>query len=346
MENSSIIDLSRNDNHLGPNPLVARKLAGFERRLTFYPCVAGDRLKNVLSRYHGVGSEQIVLGNGSVGLLELSARAVLCPGDEVIVPRSTFAVIPEIVRNVGTLAVNISLKNWMIDLQASLAAIGPRTRLVFIVNPNNPTGTVLLRNTLIEFIQRLPPHVYVIVDEAYIDYVSSEESAGMAGLVNRFDNLIVTRTFSKAHGLAALRIGYCIASPNLARRIHSYRLPFTNNAPALEAAALSIQDQSYLARVRAFNKAGLDQLSQGLAALNLPFIRSVTNFISIDFGEKAGRVFKQLKECGVILAPQTQANMPGYLRVTVGNIEENTIFLAHLRQLDLAQPKRCEVYEA
>lgn len=338
MENSIAVDLSKNENFLGPNPVVIRTLSDLTLNLAVYPSITGEHVRKIIARYHGVKSGQVVLGNGSVGLLDIAVRAVLSPGDEVLVPQSTFSEIPRIIHSYGACVVYVHLKNWLIDLEASLSSVGTHTRLICIVNPNNPTGTLLTREEIVDFMKRLPSSVFVIVDEAYIDYVSDEKKFTVIDLVTRFDNLIVTRTFSKAHGLAALRIGYCLASQDIIKRIQSYRLPFSNNTIALQAAALSIQDQDYLIRVRDFNKAGLQQLLKGLDDLGLSCIKSVANFISIDFGEDAEMVFNYLKEKGVILAPQNDANMPGYLRLTVGNKEQNTAVLSLLKQCYTPRP--------
>ncbi len=346
IEKLDIIDLSRNESFIGPSPKVTDSIVGFEKAIAKYPCVTGKSLQAVLAKHHEVDENEIVIGNGSVGLLEITMRALLSPGDEVILPASTFSVIPDVIRNAGGCPVPIGFKNWLLDLESMLASVTPRTRMIVIVNPNNPTGTFIDRSTLLDFISRIPKHVNILIDEAYIDYVDQEdEFKGMISKVKDLKNMIVTRTFSKAHGLAALRVGYCVAPEKIAMRIQSHRMPFTNNPMALKAAALSIKDETFLEKVRKLNSLGLYQLSRGLDSLGLTYIPSVANFISIYFGDSTLRIAQELKSRGVLAAPQCLANMSNHLRVSVGHEYQNEAFLYHLSQIDVSEHKWEQTYE-
>jgi len=346
MNNTSLIDLSKNENSFGPNPHVVTALMNIVEKISLYPCMSGHKLKEILGEFHNIQPEQIVIGNGSVSILDHCARAILSPGDEAIIPRSTFIAIPQIVRDHGAHVIDIPLSNWMIDLQRCLSLIGPRTRLIILVNPNNPTGTCLPQETIINFLQHVPPHINVVVDEAYIDYIQDPSAASVADLINEFDNLSVTRTFSKAHGLAALRIGYSIMPQPVAKRINAFQLPFSNNSLALEAAALSIQDSDYLKRVRIHNKSGQEQLCSAFREMGINYIDSVANFISIKLGADTKMVFDYLKARRILVAPQASVNMPDYLRVTIGAEEQNSIFLNYMREYIISSTEGIPAYEA
>ncbi len=323
------VDLSKNENSLGPNPKVIARLPDLARELSKYPCLFGQELIRTLSSMHGVNPDQIVVGNGSVEILELAIRAGVNHRDEVIIPDITFVAIPQILNKVDAQQVVVPLKNWMIDLEGMRAAITRWTRMIVIVNPNNPTGTILPWSELSRFIQSLPPQIMVIIDEAYLDFVE-DEYPGAIPLMNAQENLLVTRTFSKAHGLASLRIGYCVTNKEYADRIRSYRNPFSNNTVALFAAGISAVDGDYLSHVREMNRIGLRQLSMGLDALGISYIPSVTNFLTLELGDDAGAIHRELVERHILVAPLCFCGMHRFLRVTVGLPEENEQFLVAL----------------
>ncbi|MGR9014278.1 MAG: pyridoxal phosphate-dependent aminotransferase [Gammaproteobacteria bacterium] len=342
-----IIDLSRNENSLGANPFVLHKIKAMQHDLNRYPAIDGMELKECLAEYHGINSEQIVLGNGSIMLLDMAIRAFLKPNQVAIVPKCSFSGITEILTQAGAAIVYADMYHWQVDLQAILIATTAHTALIIIVNPNNPTGTVLSKDQIIDFLNKIPENITVIIDEAYIDYLDQKAKYEAVELVNRYANLIITRTFSKAYGLAALRIGYSVSAPQLAKRINKFRQPFTNNSIALAAATLSVQERYYLTQVRKFNHTCLQHLSSGFEFLQLDYIPSFTNFIAVDFGNQAMDIFNKLKDSGILVAPLQHANMSNHLRISVSGLEENQRLLNTLMQFNLNKSIGCkEVYEA
>ena len=279
----------------------------------------------------GVARTQITLGNGSNDVLELAARTFVAPGDEVVFSAHAFAVYPIVTQAVGGKAVVVPAKNWGYDLDAISAAVTTRTKLIFIANPNNPTGTWLTRSALAAFLRDLPSLVIVVLDEAYFEYVTEAEYPDGIQWLAQFPNLIVARTFSKIYGLAGLRIGYGVSSAGIAELFNRVRQPFNVNSLAQAAAVAALDDHAHVAHSRETNTAGLRQLADGFRARHLEFIPSVANFISVRVGA-AAQIYERLLRQGVIVRPVANYDMPEYLRVTVGRAAENTRFLAALDQ--------------
>lgn len=275
----------------------------------------------------------ITLGNGSNDLLELLARAFLAPGSEVVFSQHAFAVYPIVTQAVGATAVQVPAREWGHDLEAMAAAITPATQLVFIANPNNPTGTWIERGEFEAFMARVPEQVLVVLDEAYTEYVTVDDALNGFDLVGRYPNLIVTRTFSKAYGLAALRVGYAISHPQIADVLNRVRQPFNVNSLALVAAVASLEDTSYLAESRRANREGMLQLEQGFRELGLAWIASRGNFIAVDLGREAAPVYQGLLREGVIVRPVAGYGMPNHLRVSIGLPQENKRFLDALARV-------------
>jgi histidinol-phosphate aminotransferase len=248
----------------------------------------------------------------------------------VVFSEHAFAVYPIVTRAVGAGAVVTRAKAWGHDLDAMRAAITPRTRLVFIANPNNPTGTWLRASELEDFIRGLPEHVLAVVDEAYFEYVRQPDYPDTSTWVGRYANLVVTRTFSKAYGLAGLRAGYGISSAAVADMLNRVRQPFNVNSIALAAAAAALDDSAHLTRSIDANAAGLQLLVDGCRRLGLDYIPSVGNFLCVDLGQAAAPAYEALLRQGVIVRPVTNYGMPNHLRVTVGLPEENERFLKAL----------------
>nr|WP_246480921.1 histidinol-phosphate transaminase [Motiliproteus sediminis] len=329
----NIVKLASNENPLGPSPAVVEAIAGAASDSTRYPDGSGFRLKQVMSERFGLESAQITLGNGSNDVLELIARALVTTADEVIFSQHAFAVYPIVTQAVGATAVVTPAREWGHDLEAMAAAISARTKLVFIANPNNPTGTWLSREALVAFLGKVPAHVVVVLDEAYTEYVDNEAFPNGLSLLAEYPNLIVTRTFSKAYGLAGLRIGYAASNPQLADLLNRVRQPFNANCLALAAAEAVLQDAGYLARSVSVNSAGMTQLEAGFASLGLSWIRSVGNFIAVDVGREAGPVYQALLHAGVIVRPVGNYEMPRHLRVSIGLEAENEACLAAFKQV-------------
>lgn len=323
------IKLASNENPLGPSPdaLAAARAAleGAGR----YPDGAGFALKRALAGRLNVDAARITLGNGSNDVLELIARAFLSPDAEAVYSAHAFAVYGLVTQAAGARAVVVPARDWGHDLSAMRAAIGSRTRIVFVANPNNPTGTWLDATELEDFVRSLPAHVLVVVDEAYFEYVTEPGYPDTVGWTARYPNLITTRTFSKVYGLAGLRIGYGVSHPDVAELLNRVRQPFNVNSAAAAAAEAALGDEAHVARSRELNRAGMRQLVDGFDRLRLPYIPSTGNFVCVEVGP-AATVYEALLRHGVIVRPVANYGMPRHLRVTVGLPEENERFLTAL----------------
>tara|TARA_Y100000748_G_scaffold166872_4_gene139572 strand:- start:17122 stop:18234 length:1113 start_codon:yes stop_codon:yes gene_type:complete len=328
-----IVKLASNENPLGPSPTVREAVAAALAELTRYPDGNGFALKQALAAKLGVDTASITLGNGSNDILELVARAFVGPEHEVVFSDHAFAVYPIVTQAVGAKAVSVPAKDWGHDLDAMAAAITPATRVVFIANPNNPTGTWIERAALEAFLDRVPENVIVVLDEAYTEYVETDDVPNGVDYLPRYANLLVSRTFSKAYGLAALRVGYGLSSPVIADALNRVRQPFNVNSLALAAALAALQDEAYLIESRRINRQGMQQLEDGCAALGLSWIPSRGNFLAIDVGREAAPIFQALLREGVIVRPVANYGMPNHLRVTIGLPEENQRFLDALKQV-------------
>jgi histidinol-phosphate aminotransferase len=299
--------------------------------LSRYPDGNGFELKAALSRRYEVAAECIVLGNGSNDVLDLAARAFLTPQDEAVYSQHAFAVYPLAVQGIGARGVEVPARDYGHDLDAMARAVTPRTRIVFIANPNNPTGTFVPAAQLEPFIAALPRHVLVVLDEAYNEYLPDELRTDTVAWIGKYANLVITRTFSKVYGLAGLRVGSAFACPAVADLMNRVREPFNVNSVALAAAAAALGDHEFVARSREVNRSGMRQLVSGLERLALEFIPSFGNFVTFRVAN-AGQVFRRLLEAGVIVRPLGGYGMPEHLRVTVGLESENARFLESLER--------------
>ena len=329
----NIVKLASNENPLGPSPKALEAVRRILPELHLYPDGGGFELKAALAGQLGVGPGQITLGNGSNDVLELVARVFLLPGAQAVFSEHAFAVYYLVTQAVGARSVVVpahdgtSGPRYGHDLEAMARSVDDKTRLVFIANPNNPTGTCLSRTELRRFLEGLPDGVIAVVDEAYFEYVAAPDYPNTLEWLAEFPNLVVTRTFSKAYGLAGLRVGYGVSSEEIAELLNRVRQPFNVNAPALEAARAALGDENHLTTSLRMNAEGLIHLAEGLAARELEAIPSVGNFITFDLGRPAAPVFDALLREGVIVRP---IGLPNHLRVTVGTAEQNAVFLAAL----------------
>ena len=329
----SIVKLASNENPLGPSPKVIAAISQAVPELTRYPDGNGFVLKQALAQKFAVEPAQVTLGNGSNDILELVAKAWLAPGLNAVFSQHAFAVYPIATMAVGAECREIPANNYGHDLPAILAAIDANTRVVFIANPNNPTGTWFDQQALADFLAQVPEHVIVVLDEAYIEYAEPGELPDGMDFLAKHANLIVSRTFSKAYGLAALRIGYAISSPMIADVLNRIRQPFNVNSLGLVAAVAALEDEEYLQESRASNKQGLQQLSTAFDGLGLSYIESRGNFIAVDFARDAAPINQALLEQGVIVRPVAGYAMPTFLRVSVGTEQENARFIEVLEQV-------------
>ena len=330
LDPDSIIKLASNENPLGVSPLAMRAMQQALADVARYPDGNGFDLKHALSRRYGVDISQIVLGNGSNDVLELAARAFLAPGLEAIYSQHAFAVYPLAVQATGAAGVEVPARDFAHDLAAMLKAVSPRTRLIFIANPNNPTGTLIRAGDLLAFLRAVSDSIIVVLDEAYYEYLPDDLKADSLGWLGQFPNLIVTRTFSKAYGLAGLRVGYAFARAGVADLMNRVRQPFNVSSIALAAAAAALEDREFVRRGYELNQSGMQRVTQGLAQLGLTYIASFGNFVSIRVKD-TDAVFQRLLRRGVIVRPIASYGMPDYLRVSIGLESENERFLDALR---------------
>jgi histidinol-phosphate aminotransferase len=331
LDEASIIKLASNENPLGVSPRARRAIQNVLDGLSRYPDGNGFELKRALAARYGVAQERIVLGNGSNDVLDLAARAFLTPRDSAIYSQHAFAVYPLAVQAMGATGIEVPARGFGHDPDAMLHAVRANTRLVFIANPNNPTGTMIQAAQLEAFLAALPQQVLVVLDEAYNEYVPPEFRTDTVAWLDRFPNLVLTRTFSKVYGLAGLRVGYAFAAAGVADLMNRVRQPFNVNSVSLAAAAAALDDIDFVRQSFDLNRIGMRQITDGLARLGLDYIRSYGNFVSFKVKD-AGGVYDRLLRLGVIVRPIASYGMPDYLRVTIGLESENTRFLESLEQ--------------
>jgi len=334
------IKLASNENPLGASPKAIEAARAELDDAGLYPDANGFHLKQALAEKHGVPVEAITLGNGSNDVLVFLAQAFLQPGLESVFSQYAFAVYPIATQMVGARA-NVApalpadhpAMPLGHDLRGLFARVGEATRLVFVANPNNPTGTWLDGDRLRDFIGSLPPHVICVVDEAYTEYAESDTLGDASTWLEEFPNLVVTRTFSKAYGLAGLRVGYALSNPGIADLLNRVRPAFNVNAPALAAARAALDDHEFIDRTRRMNSKGLHKLREGLIDLGLGVIPSAANFVLARFERPGAELNEALLERGVIVRPVGNYGLDDYLRMTIGTPEQNERLLAALTEV-------------
>ena len=333
------IKLASNENPLGPSPAALEAVRGALGEIARYPDGNGFDLKRALAHRYGVDLPGITLGNGSNDVLEIIARAFLQPGLEAVFSQHAFAVYPIVTQAIGATARVVPAHDGSCgpryghDLEAMLAAITDKTRLVFIANPNNPTGTWLKRDELEAFLWRVPRQVIVVLDEAYVEYVNEPDYPDSIPWLASFPNLVLTRTFSKAYGLAGLRVGFALSHPEVADVLNRVRQPFNVNSLALTAAAAALTDRAHLEASQKLNQTGMAQWHEMLMELGLEAIPSVGNFLCVDVGRPAAPVYEALLREGVIVRPVANYGLPNHLRITLGLAQENRRAGAALRKV-------------
>ena len=333
------IKLASNENPLGPSPLAVEAGRAALAEAHIYPDGNGFELKARLAERHGVTPDQITLGNGSNEVLELIARTWLAPGRAAVFSAHAFAVYPLVTQAVDAearvapaLAADHPEQPFGHDLDAMRARVDGDVRVVFVANPNNPTGTWLDGRTLEAFVAAMPATTVVVVDEAYFEYVEEAGYPDTTRWLERYPNLVVTRTFSKIQGLAGLRLGYAVSSPEIADLLNRVRQPFNVNAIAQAAGLAALDDVEHVAKSVAINREGLQQVSAALREMGLRVIPSVGNFVTFDTDREPGPVYEALLREGVITRPVENYGLPGHLRVTVSTHEDNARFLAALHK--------------
>ncbi len=328
---ASVIKLASNENALGPSPKAVAALRQATGLLHHYPESACPQLRAKLARRLRLAQESLLFGNGSDELIVLALRAFVDPGDEVVVATPTFLIYELQAKACGASVVTVPLKAFRYDLKAMKAAVTPHTKLVFIANPDNPTGTYVTKRELREFLRDLSRDTIVFLDEAYYEFVEAPDYPQTLGLLHDHP-VIVTRSFSKAYGLAGLRIGYGAAQPSLIAAMDAVREPFNVNSLAQAAAAAALDDAAFLARTRQLVRDGRRYLAKELDRLKLRYVPSVTNFLLIELGPGAPDVARRLLSRGVIVRDLSAWQLPECLRVTIGTMAENRRFITTLTQ--------------
>jgi histidinol-phosphate aminotransferase len=330
---SDSIKLASNENPLGPSPLAIEAMMEKMKTLNRYPDGSGFYLKSKLSAKFGLPPSQIIIGNGSNELIELTIRTFLNSGDEVIQPFPTFLVYGKIVTGAGGKMVSIPLSDFKIDLEAMQAAVTPKTKVIFINNPNNPTGSALSKAEMVSFLKTIPRDIVVVLDEAYIEFVSDPRVAQGLDLLADYPLIIVLRTFSKLYGLAGLRIGYGFASDQIIDYMNRVRQPFNANALAQVAAAAALDDTEFVSRTLDVVRDGLSYLQSQINDLGLEHVPTQTNFFLIRVPGGAKKTYELMLREGVIIRAMDSYGLGDFIRVNVGLPEENERFIKTLRKV-------------
>lgn len=338
---ADVIKLASNENPLGPSPKVKAALAAAVNgeNLALYPDGSGFRLKQKIARYHNIETSRITLGNGSNDILEFLARIYAGPGRAVMFSAHAFAVYPIAAQAQNAEAVIVPARSandtmpFGHDMAGFARALRSDVALIFIANPNNPTGTWLAPGAVEDFIKMVPPYVIVVLDEAYHDYMDPPLRCDSRAWLEKYPNLIICRTFSKVYGIAGLRAGYALSSPQVADLLNRVRQPFNNNSLALLAAEIALEDQDHVRASVELNTRERARLTRELSAMKLRVLPSQANFVAVDFGRDAKPIHQGLLERGVIVRPMASYAMPSFLRVSIGTERENDRFLGALKEV-------------
>lgn len=332
LDPSRIVKLASNENPLGMSPAAREAAVAALTHGSIYPDGAAVNVREAAAAFAGVSPDQVIVGNGSDEILGLIARTVLGEGDRCVYSQYSFSVYELSAQECGAECVEVPARDFAVDLEAMLAEIDERTRLVYITNPNNPTGLPLDPAALLSFLERVPPKCVVVLDEAYTDFMDEKLRTDSFGWIARFPNLLVTRTFSKAYGLAGLRAGFGVASAELVAMMNRIRPPFNMNSAAQAAAVAALADQEFLKTVVASNTKERARLEAFFDELSLAYLPSQANFLMVRIGPEALRVNVEMLKKGVILRPLKSYSLPEYIRISVGSPEENTVFMKAFRE--------------
>ncbi len=327
------IKIASNENPLGPSPLAVEAIREAMMNLHRYPDSSGYGLIEKIAAKRGVKPANIVLGNGSDDIIGMLTTALLSPGDEVIMPRPSFLMYEISTRSAGAKPVSVPLNGLSIDLEAIGKKITTQTRMIFVCNPNNPTGTVISRGDFQRFLEKIPRDVVIVIDEAYIEFVRDRECIHGVDCLDSGWPVVTMRTFSKAYGLAGLRVGYGVMPDALAEVLNRIRMPFNTSLLAQAGATAALDDEAFLARTIRLIHDGLDSLYDSLNNLGVPYFRTQANFFLIDVGRNADDVFEHMLRQGVIVRSMTSYGYPEYIRINVGLPEENARFIDALKKV-------------
>ena len=324
------VKLASNENPLGPSPKAMAVLGSEISRLHRYPDGAGFELLSGLADHLGVSDREIVMGNGSDDLLGMLARILLTPGDEVVIPDPSFLMYTIVAQSAGAVPIMVPLTELHINLDGILKRIGPRTRMIFICSPNNPTGTIVQRQAFEAFLAAVPPEIVVVVDEAYFEFVRDESAMCGLAYLDADTPVVTLRTFSKVYGLAGLRVGYGIMPAFLAEMLNRVRMPFNVNSLAQAAAVAALSDKDFLEQTIEMVHQGIDFLFEALADRGFRAFPTQANFFLVDVQQSADAVFDRLLRQGVIVRSMRAYGYPNYIRLSVGRPDENRKFLSAL----------------
>jgi len=330
-----IIKLASNENPLGPSPKAIEAIHALAQRAHFYPDGGGYYLRQAIAEKNGVGMENVILGNGSNEIIEFIGHAFLQPGDEIIVADHAFVVYKLMATLFGARTIEIPDPGFIHDIDAMLAAVTPRTKQLYVANPNNPTGTMVPQAKIEELLERVPEHVMVVLDEAYYEFL--DEQPDTLRHVRAGRNVVVLRTFSKIQGLANLRIGYGMASKEIIEVLQKTRQPFNANGFAQAAALAAINDQEHQDRTKQITDEGREFLQATFAEMGLQFVPSYANFVLVNVGG-GDRVFKELLTKGIIVRAMAGYKLPDWIRVSIGTAEQNRAFVAALKEVLAVEP--------
>ena len=325
------VKLASNENPVGPSPKIIDSIEKIVKETHRYPDGNATRLKAKISRKFNILEDQVTVGNGSNDIIEFVARSFLGPNDSAVYSEHAFAVYPLVVRAVGAMGIEVPAKNFSHDLEAMLDSIEENTKLIFIANPNNPTGSFIEQSELLNFLEKVPEEIIVLLDQAYFEYSSFETSDLEFDVLERFPNLVISRSFSKAYGLAGFRVGYSVSSIEIADYLNRVRQPFNANSLALYAAEIALDDDQFIKKCLELNFEQKQILFNGLQASGFECLPSRANFISFDCGEDSNDAFNKLLLEGVIVRSLRVYKMPNFLRVSVGLPEENLTFLEKIK---------------
>jgi len=328
---TDVIKLASNENPLGPSPAALAAMQKVLSQLHLYPDGSAFYLKQTLAQKLEVAPRNLILGNGSNEIIEFVGHALIAPGADVVVSQYCFAVYPIVTKLFGANLITVPAKNYGHDLPALVKAITPKTRVIFVANPNNPTGTVVPQKDVARFVNEVPPHVLLVMDEAYLEFL--EHPVDLLPLIRAGDkaNLLLMRTFSKIYGLAGLRLGYGIGHSELIAALEKVRQPFNINALVQAAALAALDDAEHIARTRANNAAGLEFLQNAFRQMRLEFVPSAANFVMVRVGDSP-RIFDNLQKQGIITRPMAGYGLPEFIRISVGTPEENDRCVAGLKK--------------
>ena len=331
LEPGKIIKLASNENPLGPSPKARQAMIETLERSHFYPDGGGYYLREAIAEELGLSMANVILGNGSNEIIEFLGHAYLQPGDEVVVAKHSFAVYRLMAQLFGAKVVDVPDPDFVADLDGMLAAITPRTKEVFIANPNNPTGTMVFQDDIDRFMSRVPEHVMVVFDEAYYEFL--DDAPDVLKYVRAGRNVVVLRTFSKIQGLANLRIGYGLAAPEIVEVLQRARQPFNANGIAQAGALAGLRDKTHMEDTRRVTDEGRNFLQAEFLDMDLEFVPSHANFVLVRVGD-GKKVFEALLRRGIIVRAMGSYGLPEWIRVSVGTMPQNQTFVAELREMD------------